>query len=152
MSEVDRWAKLEEIVRRVIREELSTASPKQQKSKVGFEGGKFTGLGQTEMAVLVAAYPAVDVPKELREASAWIVLNPQTAPKSNYGGFINTWMKKHQDRSAIRSIPMRNEPEKKMVCSYCGKPATGAPNRTPACDVHFMDAMDHKPVRGEKIA
>lgn len=124
----DRWAKLEEIIRKVVREELSTAFQQKPKSKVRFEGGKFVGLGPVEMAALEAAYPAVDVPKELREASAWIVMNPATAPKSNFGGFINSWLKKHQDRSAIRSIPMKSETRASTpsLCAYCLEPARGA--------------------------
>ncbi|HEU4344792.1 MAG TPA: hypothetical protein VFU31_24855 [Candidatus Binatia bacterium] len=146
MSDEDRWAKLEEIVRRVVREELSTAFQQKPKSKVRFEGGKFVGLGDIERAALAAAYPAVDIAQELREAAAWILLNPTTAPKSNYGAFINTWLKKHQDRSAIRAIPTRSDGEKKKLCAYCDKPSTAKPNGTPACDEHFMAAMHHEPI------
>src|SRR5690242_17047970 len=99
----DRWAKLEEIVRKVVREELSTIAP-QKKSKVGFKNGFFTGLGEIEMAALEAAYPAVDVKAEIRNAATWIVMNPGEAPATNYGKFLNSWLAKHQNAASIRSI------------------------------------------------
>ena len=78
----DKWGKLEEIVRRVVREEM-TALQKQPKSKVGFKNGNFTGLGEIELAALEAANPAVDVKQQIKEAAAWICMNPNEAPVSN---------------------------------------------------------------------
>lgn len=37
--------------------------------------------------------------------------------------------------------------EGKKKCSYCDRPATASPNRTPACDEHFTAAMHHEPVK-----
>jgi hypothetical protein len=141
----DRWAKLEEIVRRVVREELSTAFQQKPKSKIRFEGGKFVGIGAIEVAALEAAYKAVDVRQELLEAAAWIVMNPNDAPKSNYGAFINSWLKKHQNRSAIRSIPTRSEPKPPSLCAYCDKPSMGTVSGIKHCSEHTLDAMDQKP-------
>jgi hypothetical protein len=143
----DRWLKLEEILRRVLREELSTTFQQKGKAKVRFEGGKFVGLGPVEIAALEAAYPAVDVKQELLEAAAWIVMNPQDSPKSNYGAFINTWLKKHQNRSAIRSIPTRNDllEQKRKHCAYCEAVATGNVGGRWACSTHMRDALDGKP-------
>lgn len=150
----DRWAKLEEIVRRVVREEVSTALKKPAKSKVKFENGKFVGLGLMEIAALEAAYPAVDVQRELKEAAAWILLNPNEAPVSDFGKFLNTWLKKHQDRAAIRAIPTRNDvapgPGRKL-CAYCDAVATANFGGTWACRTHGQDAMDGKPVPMMKI-
>ena len=142
----DRWAKLEEIVRRVVREELSTWNPK-NKTKVNFVNGQFTGLGEQEFSALAAAFPAVDVKKELKEMTAWILLNPTAAPRSNYGAFVQSWLKKHQDRSAIRSIPTRNDQlqEQRKFCAYCDAPAVGTVNAIKHCSKHALDAMDEKP-------
>jgi hypothetical protein len=35
----------------------------------------------------------------------------------------------------------------KKRCAYCERLATSTPNRTPACDLHFRNAMDHDPVK-----
>jgi hypothetical protein len=140
----DRWTKLEEIVRRVVREELSTWNPQKKKTKVDFVNGQFCGLGEQELSVLQAAFPAVDLHKELREMTAWILMNPVVAPKSNYSAFIHRWLQKHQAQASIRSIPMRSEMKK--YCSYCPAPSTGAVNGWQHCGdrEHFLKAMDNE--------
>lgn len=141
----DRWAKLEEIVRRVVREELE-AIRKPSKTKVGFKNGMFTGLGEIEMAALEAAYPAVSVLQQIKEAAAWIVTHPNDAPRSNYGAFLNTWLKKHQDRHSLRSIPTERPTEvKQKHCEYCERVATSSTNGIWSCDQHSLDAMDGRP-------
>jgi len=146
MAEEDRWAKLEEIVRKVVREELSTWNPQKQRSKVQFKNGKFFGLGDIEMAALEAAYPAVEVRKQLNEAAAWILLNPNHAPKSDYGSFINRWLSKHQNQASLRSIPVERPTEvKQKLCGYCPKTATGSANGIWSCDEHTGDALESKP-------
>ena len=141
----DRWAKLEEIVRRVVREELSTWNPQKQKSKVSFKDGKFTGLGEIEMAALTAAYPGVDVAKQINEMCAWLVMNPEDSPKSNYGAFINRWLTKHQDRHSLRVVPAQREVVVPKLCAYCESPAVGTVNAIKHCSKHALDAMDEKP-------
>lgn len=142
----DRWARLEEIVRRVVREELSTK--KSQKSGIRIEGGKWVGISSEELQAWKLGYPAVDVEVQLREAAAWCVSNPNDAPRSKYPAFINTWLKRHQDRHAIRSIPTGREtpgPGKKL-CAYCDSVATGMVSGTWYCPSHMRDAMDGRPV------
>lgn len=143
----DRWAKLEEIVRRVVREELSTIQGK--KPKLKFEGGKWTGMTSEQLEVWKAAYPAVNVDEQIRLAAAWIVSNPNDAPKSNFARFLNAWLERHQNRAAIRSIPT----DKKLLssgeprlCHYCDKRATGTVSGIPTCSAHVHDAMDGKRV------
>ena len=142
----EKWQKLEEIVRRVVREEM-TALQKPVKSKVGFKNGQFTGLGDIELAALQAAYPAVKVEEQIKEAAAWICMNPGEAPVSNYGKFLNTWLGRHQNRASIRSIPLAPAPtaHKQKHCEYCHNVATGAPGGIWACRDHMDDAMDRKP-------
>lgn len=140
----DRWAKLEEIVRRVVREELSTT--RAEKLKVRLEGGKWIGITEEQMQAWRTGYPAVDLDIQLREAAAWCLSNPTDAPRSKYPAFINTWLKRHQDRHAIRSIPTERKTETKFKhCEYCQKVATGNVGGIWCCDDHTRDAMDRKP-------
>lgn len=146
----DKWERLEEIVervcRRVMKEEI-TALQKQPKSKVGFKNGQFIGLGEIELAALAAANPAVDVKQQIKDAAAWICMNPGDAPVSNYGRFLNAWLKRTQDRASIRAIPSAPRPaEHKMKhCEYCPKVATGSVGGLWHCQEHIHDAMDRKP-------
>jgi hypothetical protein len=55
----DRWAKLEEIVRKVVREEIA-ALGSVKKAKLGFENGRWVGVTQ-EQRSLEAAYGMVDI-------------------------------------------------------------------------------------------
>jgi hypothetical protein len=142
----DRWAKLEEIVRRVVKEELSTWNP-QKKKKVEFKNGKWLGLGTIEMEALKAAYPAVSVDAELRNMSAWLLMNPNDAPTSNYGAFINTWLRRNQNQHSLRSIPVERPLEARKLCAYCDQPSTGSTSGTYHCRAHTHDAMDGKPPR-----
>lgn len=143
----DRWAKLEEIVRRVVREEIAHLK-KEPKSKIGFKNGFFTGLGEIEVAALEAAYPAVNVKAQIQEAAAWIVLNPGDAPKSNYGAYLNTWLRKHQNQHSLRAIPNKPpQPAPKKACAYCSEDATGSVGGILHCRAHLHDAMDGKPRR-----
>lgn len=139
----DRWLKLEEIVRRVVREELSTFNPQKQKTKIGFKNGFFTGLGDIEMAALEAAYSGVDLQAEIKKAAAWIVTHSEDAPRSNYGAFLNTWLRKQQNQHSLRSIPTPG-PGKKL-CAYCEVIATGQVSGVWHCQKHVIDAMDGKP-------
>lgn len=146
MSEEDRWKKLEEIVRRVVREEVA-ALAKVQKLKLGFENGRWTGITQEQMEAWKAAYGMVDIEAELKRAAAWIVSNPHLAPKSQLGRFLNTWFAKGQDRASIRAIPAKEERQPKRACAYCSADATGSVGAIPCCRAHVQDAMEGKPRR-----
>ena len=147
VAEEDRWAKLEEIIRRVVREEIQVLQ-KPVRTKVGFKNGMFTGLGEIEMAALEAAYPAVSIMSEIKQAAAWIVTHPNDAPRSNFGAFLNSWLRKHQDRHSLRSIPTERPTEVRVrLCGYCGRGSVGTVNGIPHCDEHATDAMDMKPRR-----
>ena len=142
----DRWAKLEEIVRRVVREEISLLNGK--KPKLKFDGGKWTGITDEQIQVWKAAYPAVAIEEEIKKAAAWIVSNPQDAPKSNFGRFLNSWMERNQNRAAIRAIPLDKRQmagdQEVPNCSYCDKRATGTVGGIRHCREHLHDAMDGK--------
>jgi hypothetical protein len=138
----DRWAKLEEIVRRVVREEV--ASLKKTKTQISFEKGRWV-IGTDEMQMFREAYPAVDIDKELREAAVWIVTHPNEAPKSKWGAFLNTWFKKHQFQTSLAQIPRKTETPKKL-CAYCDTVAAGQVGGIWACDPHWQKAMDRDPV------
>src|SRR3990167_5516067 len=145
MGEEDRWKKLEEIVRRVVREEISTLN---KKPRVSFTNGKWTGITEEQMQVWKEAYPAVNIEEQLRMAAAWIVSNPNEAPRSNFARFLNSWMERHQNRAAIRSIPVDKRQwagdQESPACSYCEKRATGTVGGIRHCREHLHDAMDGK--------
>ena len=145
MGEEDRWAKLEEMVRGVVREEISALG---KKAKVEFQNGRWTGVTEEQMNAWKAAYGAVDVEGELKKAAAWIVSNPQLAPAKLHGRFLNTWLARQQNQSSLRSIPTR-QPEQgpgKKLCAYCDQVSTGVVNGLSHCRAHALDAMDEKPV------
>ena len=146
MSDEDRWAKLEELLRRVIGEELDARGVK-AKTKIGFVGGRWTGITADQLSAWRAAYGSVDIEQDLLRAAAHLMSNPQKNPK-NCARFLNAWLARSQDRFSIRSIPTRNEPPPMpKTCSYCERPSTCAPNRIPACDDHSLKAMDQEPVK-----
>lgn len=148
--EEDRWAKLEEIVRRVVREEVASLAVV-KKVKLGFDNGRWIGVTQEQMEAWKAAYGMVDIESELKRAAAWIVSNPHLAPKSQLGRFLNTWFAKGQDRASIRSIPQSIQREehapKKRACGYCSSDSTGTVGGIPCCALHTRDALDGKPRR-----
>jgi hypothetical protein len=150
VADEDRWAKVREIVREEcerIEANILAVIAKNGKQKLGFVNGKWIGVTPDQLTAWKAAYGSVDIQDELNKMAAWIVSNPLVAPKSNLARFANTWLSRCQDRSAIRSIPTRNDPAPgKKLCEYCTKVATGSPNKTWACDDHFHDAMIHTPV------
>jgi hypothetical protein len=144
VGDEDRWTKLEEIVRRVVKEEIAILG---KKGKLDFINGRWVGITQEQKEAWAAAYGSVDIELELKKAAAWIVSNPHMAPKSQFGRFLNTWLARGQNQSSIRSIPTRSEaPIPRKLCSYCDKVATGSPNKTWACDEHFDKALHHEPI------
>ena len=145
MSDEDRWKKLEEIVRRVVREEITALVGK--KTKVGFSNGKWIGITSEHMAAWAEAYPGVNIEVELRRAAAWIVSNPVGAPKTNFARYLNSWLAKEQNRAAIRSIPVDKRAwagDQEVTCAYCEARATGTVGGIRHCRVHLHDAMDGK--------
>jgi hypothetical protein len=151
LGDEDRWTKVREIVREEcerIEKRILDVLQKNVKTKIGFKNGFFTGLGEIEMAALEATYPAVSVKQEIRNAATWIVMNPTDAPRSNYGAFLNTWLRKGQNQHSLRSVPShREEVKPKKACSYCSADATGTTSGILHCRDHTHDAMDGKPRR-----
>ena len=125
MSDEDRWAKLEEIMRRVVGEELDARGVK-VKTKLGFINGKWTGITTEQLSAWRVAYGAVSIDEELKKMAAWIVSNPLQAPKSNFARFVNAWLSKQQNFSSIRSIPTQSNPMTPLICAYCSSPASGS--------------------------
>jgi hypothetical protein len=136
----DRWAKLEEIVRRVVSEELDLRGMK-AKPKITFSNGRWLGVTEEQLEAWKHAYPGIDVQVQLKLAAAWIVSNPNLAPRSNYARFINTWLSRQQHQVAtnaiqnVRSILTKN-------CRYCERAASGSVNGYDHCSSHMQDAMD----------
>lgn len=155
MEAGDKWGRLEEIVRRVLQEELELLAERlensfaaaKKKPKVELVGGKWIGITAELREAWSAAYGAVDLDEELRRSAVWCASNPMKAPKTQVARFINAWLSKEQNRAAMRSIPtVRSIIEKR--CRYCERPASGTVNGYDHCTGHAQDAMDNiKPLR-----
>ena len=141
----DRWARLEEVVRKVVREEIAALG--KSKSRLAIVNGRWTGVTEDQMAAWREAFPAVDVDAELKKMAAWIVSNPMMAPKSQIGRFVNSWLTKSQNQASLRSIPTeRDRPTAKKLCVYCDRVATGSVNGKWHCGEHTLNAMDNDPI------
>ena len=136
----DRWAKLEEIVRRVLGEELDARGLK-AKAKLSFSHGKWIGVTEEQLEAWKHAYPAVDVQAHLKLAAAWILSNPNLAPRREYGRFLNTWLARQQTQASIHALPSIRSIATKN-CRYCERPASGSVNGYDHCSSHMQDAMD----------
>lgn len=138
----DRWAKLEEIVRRVVREEIAQLG---KKPKVDLVNGKWVGISESQNEAWIAAYGAVDIAQELRAAAAWCLANPSLSPKSNFPRFLNTWFSREQNRASLRAIPGgRPVVVPPSLCEYCGLPSVGAVGGRRHCRAHAQSAMDNE--------
>lgn len=140
MGEDERWRRLEETVRKVLREELQAMGFK-SKAKILFSAGEWIGITPEQVKAWQAAYGSVDIGKELKRAAAWIASNPSKAPKREVSRFLNSWLAREQDRASIRAIPNVTSILTKS-CAYCGKPATGSVNGYDHCSMHAQSAMD----------
>jgi hypothetical protein len=145
MADEERWTKLEQIVRRVVKEEIAALG---KKPKIELVNGSWVGITEEQMTAWKAAYGAVDLDGELKRAAAWIISNPHLAPKSQIGRFLNTWFSRTQNTTSLRSIPggkVEQGPGKKL-CAYCDAVATAKYGSTWACGAHSRDALDGVPV------
>jgi hypothetical protein len=151
MSEEARW----ERVRQIIREENERmearilAAVGKGRGKLEIVNGRWTGVTEQQLSAWKEAFPAVDVDGELKKMAAWIVSNPMTAPKTQYGRFANSWLTRAQNQASLRSIPVeRDRPTevKKKLCAYCEHVAQGQVGGIWACDGHWQKAMDRDPV------
>lgn len=107
-------------LRQIVREELEARFPRKLKtqSKIILNGKGFEGISEEQMSAWKAAYPLVDLRECLSLGWAWCVSNPEKAPKSNYGRFLNTWLRKTQNARSAQEIP---RPEsRKVKCRSCG--------------------------------
>lgn len=140
MGEDERWKRVEDIFRRVMREELAALGFK-PKARISFTGGELVGITPDVVKAWRASYGSVDIDKELNRAAAWIASNPSKAPKREVSRFLNSWLAREQDRASIRAIPNVTSILTKS-CAYCGKPATGSVNGYDHCSAHAQSAMD----------
>jgi hypothetical protein len=145
----DRWEKVRQIVReeceRVEQRILEVLNRATTKAKVGFLNGRWTGITEEQMTVWKEAYGSCDIDRELKSAAAWIVSNPNLAPRSQFGRFLNTWLAKQQNVSSIRAIPTRSEVKKERYCAWCGRPSSGMTNGNEHCAMHANKAMVEDP-------
>ena len=147
MGEEERWSKLEEVVRRVVREEIAALG--KNKNRLELINGRWSGITEPQLAAWRDAFPAVDIDGELKKMAAWIVSNPMMAPKSQIGRFVNSWLTKSQNQASLRSIPTTRAADPRAIapslCEYCLKPAAGSVNGIRHCSAHTDDAMYQRP-------
>lgn len=146
----DRWERVRQIVReeceRIEQRILASLEVNAKTARTGsvkFELGKWVGITPAHLAAWQEAYPAVDAQAELKLMAAHLISNPSKSPRSDFGRFINTWLRSNQNRSAIRSIPTRNE--QKRICAWCGNPSSGRTNGNEHCSIHANKALYEDP-------
>lgn len=78
-------------------------NPKEEAApKITFgDNGEWTGISDGIWRAWNAAYPALNLDRELAKAAAWLLANPKNK-KSNYARFLTNWFGRAQD-SAPRS-------------------------------------------------
>jgi len=59
---------------------------------------QWLGITDDDLRTWGAAYPAVDLKRQLAAMSAWISANPSNGRKSNYAKFITNWLARSQDK------------------------------------------------------
>lgn len=74
----------------------------------------FTGITEADFAAWNQAYPACDVPGEIRRAVEWAITNPKKR-KKNWGRFLTSWLGRVQERGGSgaqqpASVHRRNRP------------------------------------------
>ena len=144
MTVDDRWEKLRQILREeirpILREELAALN---KKPKIALVNGRWTGIGTDTLESWSAAYPGVDIQAEINKAAAWCMSNPESAPKSQFGRYLNTWLTRSQNQSSLRAIPSAKQiSSPPNLCAYCLKAAVGALNGFRHCRDHQNEAMD----------
>lgn len=102
--------------REQFKEDLSRASartsaPRMPKISFNLETASWL-VPADYLTIWSRAYPAVNIPHELEVAAAWLVANPQKAPRSNYSRFLNGWMKRTQDKGGTLGYVQSNRVDK----------------------------------------
>ena len=154
MSDEERWERVRLIVReeceRISEQILSVIEKHQTKKRKPLKivNGQITGVTADLMESWKYAYGSVDLDSEIRRAAAWILSNPQAAPK-NIERFLNNWFTKVQDRAALRAIPTKQAVAevKRRACGYCSADSIGSVNGIQHCRAHYQDAYDERPRR-----
>ena len=72
-------------------------TPSVSHEKIVFDGSGFQNING-QLSAWVSAYPAVDVPSEIKKAAVWLMANPANK-KSNYARFLTNWISKAQDKA-----------------------------------------------------
>lgn len=64
------------------------------------------GITEADLAAWGEAYPALDVQRQLRQMTQWLLANRARAHKSNWRAFIVRWLKREQDKGGdLRGRP-----------------------------------------------
>jgi len=72
-----------------------------------FNSQLFENITDEFIKLCCDAYPAVDFDAELNKMALWLIANPKNR-KSNYAKFINSWLRRSQDRAPRASQGYNN--------------------------------------------
>jgi len=108
---------------------LSTNRPKKSQCvggniKFNYEDGQFEGITTGKTTKWAAAFPAVNIGLNLKQAALWALDNP-TKRKSNWGRFLTNWLKRNQERGG--SGNSRKQKLFPIIGKNCGKPGCRLP-------------------------
>lgn len=153
MTEEERWEKVRLIVReeceRISQQILEVIEKHKKRPPLKIVNGQLTGITPELKQSWGYAYGAVDMDSEIRRAVAWILSNPQAAPK-NIERFLNNWFTKCQDRAALKAIPTSRAEVatiKRRACAYCSDDSIGSVSGINHCRAHYQDAYEERPRR-----
>jgi len=80
------------------KEDKKKEAPAPVVPKISFDGVKFNDLSEDQIALWTGAYPAIDVPAQIKKAAVWLDANPANK-KSDYKRFLNGWLCRAQDKA-----------------------------------------------------
>lgn len=83
-------------------EEGDVGGGKATRIEYDFDGRKWDGIDEEQMAFWAKIYPAVDIRQELANMAGWLDGNPNKR-KKNYKRFISGWLSRVQDRGGTKS-------------------------------------------------
>jgi len=102
----------------------------------------FINLSKNILEKWGAAYPAIDINRELQKAAAWVESNPKNK-KSNWERFLNSWLSRAQDKAPPIKEPLGIPPVSTYVtCKDCRREVL----RTDLMDVGCIHCAPRKPL------
>ena len=113
----------EEEEQRDARKPTEAAGSKQvaASKRIRLVDGSWQGITEADRTSWQAAYPAVDIDRQLAAMLVWLGANPAKAPKSNYARFIASWMSRSQDRGGDTASNKPQQPVRDLGAEYLAR-------------------------------